>query len=345
MDGMRIESCVTAISWIPSEMIQGMASVPFTIGVTHHDVAPPHALDHPIGDALERLRAGDRLRIANHLAAWVDVDDGVIADHGQGGGGVHGATTVRLGGSWTVPAIAFPDLRPEPVLGDGWVRFRQSVGGRTGVPAPRRIDRRPYVQVSAPPVWTTLELTIHADGRCEAVLAGGSAFPRHWVYDDDGRIIAKSGLVDFESWYQNQSTERCPWGGHDAGVPVADPGSELEYDMAEQLMHGPSEPAIRAFAAGSTIMREGDPGDEIALLLDGVARVVVGGIEVAEIGPGTIVGERAVLESGCRTATLLAATPCKLAVVTTGAFDTPTLDALSRQHRREHERRSDAPTG
>ena len=342
---MRIESCVTAISWIPSEMIQGLARVPFTVGVTHHDVAPPVTLDCPADEELERLRTTDRFRIANHLAAWVDVVDGMIADHGQRGGGVHGATTIKLGGAWSIPATPFPDLRVAPVLGDGWVTFRQTAGGRTGIPAPRRIERRPYVQVTAPPVWTTLELTIHADGRCEPVLAGASAFPRHWVYDHDGQLIAKSGVIDFRGWYLRQSNERCPWTGHDAPATVADPGSELEYGMAEWVMHGPAVPMIRTVTAGTTIMRQGDHGHEIALVLDGVARVVVDDTEVALIGPGSVVGERASLESGCRTASLVAVTACKLAVVGHEAFDAAALATLSRQHHREDEPRSGAPVG
>ena len=340
---MRVETCVTAISWIPSEMIQGLARVPFTVGVTHHDVAPPVALDGPVDDALEHLRTADRFRIANHLAAWVDVVDGVIIDHGQRGGGVHGATTINLGGSWSIPAIPFPDLRAAPVLGEGWVRFSQTVGGRTGVPAPRRIERRPYVQVSAPPVWTTLQLTIHADGRCEPVLAGASAFPRHWVYDHGGQLIAKSGVVDFHGWDQSQSVEHCPWKGRDAVATVAGPGSELEHGMAERVMHGPAEPTIRMVAAGTTLMRQGDPSHEIALVLDGVAQVVVDDTEVARIGPGAIVGERASLEFGCRTASLIAVTACKLAVIEPDAFDTSTLATLSGDHHREDEPRSDDP--
>ena len=33
---------------------------------------------------------------------------------------------------------------------DGMVRFTQTAGGRTGVPTPRRVNRPPFVQVSAP---------------------------------------------------------------------------------------------------------------------------------------------------------------------------------------------------
>ena len=63
---MRIESSVTAISWIPSDAIEGMPKLPFELGVAHYDAPPP---DHVEEDDLERLRAEDRFREANRLAA------------------------------------------------------------------------------------------------------------------------------------------------------------------------------------------------------------------------------------------------------------------------------------
>ena len=38
---MRNESCITALSWIPSEAIQGATRVPFDAGITHYDEPPP----------------------------------------------------------------------------------------------------------------------------------------------------------------------------------------------------------------------------------------------------------------------------------------------------------------
>ena len=59
-----------------------------------------------------------------------------------------GSTTMRLGSkSTTITAFPLPDVQPEPEVGDGWVRFRQTAGGRTGVPTPRRVSHPPFVQV------------------------------------------------------------------------------------------------------------------------------------------------------------------------------------------------------
>ena len=60
--------------------------------------------------------------------------------------------------------------------------FRQTVGGRTAIAHP------PFVRWQAPLVWTTLALTMNADGSSDARLLGASAFPRHWVYGTDGAV-------------------------------------------------------------------------------------------------------------------------------------------------------------
>ena len=55
--------------------------------------------------------------------------------------------------------------------------------------------------------------------------------------------------------------------------------------------------------------------------------------EVAEIGPGAIVGERALLEGGTRTATLTARTRCRVAVIPGELIDRQELEGLSATRR------------
>jgi len=68
------------------------------------------------------------------------------------------------------------------------VVFRQTAGGRTAIPLPRPVPHPPFVRWQAPLVWTTLALTIRADGSSQARMVGASAFPRHWVYGSDGEV-------------------------------------------------------------------------------------------------------------------------------------------------------------
>src|SRR5919201_1500749 len=231
---MRIESSVTAISWIPSEAIEGMPKLPFELGIGHYDEPPPDHLEE--GD-LERLRDADRFREANHLAAFVDVEDGKIVGHGHTGGGLVGSTTFRFGiKNVTVPGVAFEVLRPEPEVRDDAVRFVQTVGGRAGFPAPRRVSGRPFFRVHSATAWTTLALTIRADGSSEHELVGASPFPRHWIYDDAGELTHKSGTVDFKTWYRESHGENTPWGDEDSPAVVTQAESALERQISADLM-------------------------------------------------------------------------------------------------------------
>ena len=74
------------------------------------------------------------------------------------------------------------------------------------------------------------------------------------------------------------------------------------------------------------LVRQGEPGNEIYLVLDGVIRVERDGEPLAEYGPGAMLGERAHLEGGVRTSTLVAVTPCRVASVDAGQFDPAALD-------------------
>src|SRR5271168_1787837 len=130
MAAMRHQSSITSLSWIPSEAIEGSQRLAFDAGMAHYDAPPPDVITD-----LEALRAADRFRFANMLRAWVAVDDSAqIVDFGSEGGGLMGSTTVKLGPmARTFEAIGLPDIVKKPEQGAGWVRFAQTVGGRTGV--------------------------------------------------------------------------------------------------------------------------------------------------------------------------------------------------------------------
>jgi CRP-like cAMP-binding protein len=70
-----------------------------------------------------------------------------------------------------------------------------------------------------------------------------------------------------------------------------------------------------------------------------VLTVIVDGEALGEIGPGAILGERAVLEGGTRTSTLEASTPCRVAVARAEQIDRAALLQLAEGHRQEPESR------
>ena len=329
---MRYSSCITSLSWIPSEAVTGGTRVAFDAGFTHYDDPPPGQLDD-----LEALRATDKFRFANVLQAWIEVDGaGTITGCGYDGGGMMGATTVRLGAlSHQFQAVRLPDLQRDPERGDGWIRFVQTVGGRTGMPAPRRVRRKPFVQWQAPLVWTTLSLTLRADGTAESAMTGASPFPRHWVYDAGGTLSHKSGLTDFSDWYRRSFGRHSPWGDEDSAALVTAVETALERELSVQLMHGAAKPRIRRLKAGDVLVRQGEPGADVYLVLDGAVRVEHDGERLAEYGPGAMLGERAHLDGGTRTSTLVAVTACRVAAVEAGQLDRSALQELSAGHRRE----------
>jgi putative ABC transport system ATP-binding protein len=62
----------------------------------------------------------------------------------------------------------------------------------------------------------------------------------------------------------------------------------------------------RHYAAGETIIREGDPGEEFFLISDGEVEVVRADHEVARMGPGDFFGEVALISGEPRNATVVA---------------------------------------
>jgi hypothetical protein len=329
---MRIERSVTSLSWIPSEAVTGLNKAAFGSGFTHYDEPPPDHIEN-----LDALRDSDRFRFANNLSAWVELDDDAgVVEAGYCGGCVMGSTTIALGPKHaTFVAVGFPVIQQPVVIENGSATFVQTVGGRTALPAPRRIKHAPFVAFEAPPVWTTLSLTVHPDGSSTQDLVGASAFPRHWVYDHEGALTAKAGLADFKDWYRTAFGKHTPWGDEDSPTLVTAVETALEREIAGGIMSGGRRPTFRTFKEGDLLTEQGGPGDEVFLLLNGVLQVEIDGEPVAEVGPGAILGERAALEGTTRTSTLRALTRGKVAVVTPDEIDREALLRVSGGHRRE----------
>ena len=253
----RHTGLVTSLSWIPTEAIQGAQRLAFDSGITHYDPPPPTE-----GMDVVRLRDEDRFRFANELRAFITVDGGTDRRLRLRGRRAHGHDPGESGrGAPSLPGRAAA-RHPAPARrGDGWVRFVQTCGGRTGVPAPRRVRRRPFVQWQAPLVWTTLSLTIHADGRSEHALVGASRFPRHWVYGADQTLSHKSGLTDFKDWYRKSFGKHSPWGDEDSEALVSAVETALETSLSAQLMQGGGKRRIERFPAGTILFERGRAGD------------------------------------------------------------------------------------
>lgn len=80
------------------------------------------------------------------------------------------------------------------------------------------------------------------------------------------------------------------------------------------------EPGRLVRQAGDFIFREGEAAREMFVILDGEVEVLVGNLRVEVAGPGSMVGEMALIEARPRTATARALTACTLVPVDSGRF-------------------------
>jgi CRP-like cAMP-binding protein len=73
--------------------------------------------------------------------------------------------------------------------------------------------------------------------------------------------------------------------------------------------------------AARTLAREGEPGREFGVIIEGEATVTIAGATIGTIGPGSFYGELALLDGGRRSATVTARTPMLLLVLDRYEFD------------------------
>jgi CRP-like cAMP-binding protein len=76
--------------------------------------------------------------------------------------------------------------------------------------------------------------------------------------------------------------------------------SSLERQISTTIMRGGTRPSIRRFPRGTVLAEQGQPGQELYLLLDGVLAMLVNGQELGQLGPGAIAGQRACSRTGSR---------------------------------------------
>jgi hypothetical protein len=115
--GVRIESSVTSVSWIPREAIDGMVRLPFELGMAHYDLPPPDHLDD-MGGLLERsaVRFANELYLLFDGVLAVEQDDQQVAEVGPGA--ILGEMAVLEGGRRRATLRAVTRCRVAAVPGD-----------------------------------------------------------------------------------------------------------------------------------------------------------------------------------------------------------------------------------
>ena len=276
----------------------------FEAGFTHYDDPPPDVIDD-----LEAMRAAGGSASPTTSRRGSRSRTGAIVDAGYSGGGLMGSTTVRLAKLRTHLRAGrrSPTSSHDPEISRhrGARSCRPPVGA-PACPAPRRVKHPPFVQFQAPDgvddarAHDPRRRHVRAS-RCSARAsspATGSTTPT-------GKLAAKVGLANFKDWYRDAFGKHTPWGdqrlegarhrgrdrarapalGHDhaGGAQARDPhrqeGASASSSRATRATRLFLAPRRRARRCSSTAK------------------------PVAEVGPGAILGERAVLEGGIRTAT------------------------------------------
>ncbi len=75
------------------------------------------------------------------------------------------------------------------------------------------------------------------------------------------------------------------------------------------------------FANGQTVFSEGDEGDKMYAVIDGVVDIIIKGNVVEKIGAGGVFGEMALIEARPRVATALVSADAKLVPVDRRRFE------------------------
>ena len=92
-----------------------------------------------------------------------------------------------------------------------------------------------------------------------------------------------------------------------------------------RFMRGGGDFPRKTFAAGETIIREGEQGDAAYIIVAGqcdIQKELPSGTEtLMSIGPGAVFGEMAIMTEGPRTATVVATEPTTVLVVTSAILE------------------------
>jgi PPM family protein phosphatase len=92
---------------------------------------------------------------------------------------------------------------------------------------------------------------------------------------------------------------------------------ELSYQEMLQLLPLTQEINV---ATGDVLIKEGEPGDELFILLSGQVEVISEGVNITTLGPGNQFGELALVDDRPRSATIKALEPSRLLLLTRADF-------------------------
>ena len=234
--------------------------------------------------------------------------------------------------SWTggfepgsIASTDIPVLHSQPIIRGGTVTVRQSVGVRVDDEGTPRLE------------WSTLEVVVREDGTYEASIVSASANARHSLSGPpDDEIFSQTALIDLDEWRHRDPSVAATWGTGDLPrVVTSSAPSLLERQVAIKLLAVP-DLEVLTVQKDQLLASQGSRGDTVFVVLNGLIDASVDGKGVLfRAGPGTILGERAVVEHAKRTASLRAGTDAVVAEMKPEGVPTEKLQELAKSRKRE----------
>jgi CRP-like cAMP-binding protein len=90
---------------------------------------------------------------------------------------------------------------------------------------------------------------------------------------------------------------------------------KFRHELVTTINFLKREKEVRSFEAGQPIFSEGQPGDAMYAVVEGEVQIVLRGQVLETIGEGGIFGELALLDDQPRSASAIAGSNCKVAVI------------------------------
>lgn len=285
-------------------------------GVAAHLVDVPASIETS-AIAIERL-AAVRSPVARFLVKllqrrWRRAADGLLQALGGSGDQLETLRAGLLSADWGAreSAIAALGARLSPPtaarLVDAQQRARKAVDGPEALPAALRAHLSspdPYVRATAFHLLESTEEATVADRQ---------------VLEDDEHPVVRDTVAAFQTARAGDVAGESSILEKMIGLKSIGVFEELEPEDLAQLARAGTE---SWFTEGEELCREGDVNDEVFVLLDGEVSIVRRDGEFAHVeaieGPGSCIGELAVLDPAPREATVVASTVAVRALRLTG---------------------------
>ena len=205
-------------------------------------------------------RAEGRFRFANRLQAWAEIEHGRIVDAGCSGGGLMGATTVRLAKlrRHVRAGRRSPTCAPTRRVSDTEVTVRAdhrrphrparaAPGEAPAVPAVPRADR-----VDDPRAHHPRRRHVELRGARREQVPAPLGLRR-----TTAASRPRSASPNFKEWYRDAFGKHTPWGDQDSKALVTAVETALERQLSVTIMSGGERPEIRTLKEGEYLVAAG----------------------------------------------------------------------------------------